>query len=48
MLALRTLVLSLCYLRLAFTAVAAARVNVNPDVFLLFTGLAHLFDILSR
>eukprot|EP00903_Cladosiphon_okamuranus_P006717 g6555.t1 len=47
-LALRTLVLSLYYLRLVFTGVAAARVTVNPDVFLLFTGLAHLVDLLSR
>ncbi|CAM9467935.1 unnamed protein product [Ectocarpus sp. 6 AP-2014] len=47
-LALRTLVLSLCYLRLVCTGLAAARVTVHPDVFLLFTALAHVFDILSR
>ncbi|CAM9952253.1 unnamed protein product [Pylaiella littoralis] len=47
-LALRTLVLTLCYLRLASLGFAAARVNVNPDVFLLFAALAHVLDVLSR
>lgn len=48
MLALRTLVLTLCYLRLGFIAMAAFRVTVNPDVFLLFMGLAHVADVFSR
>ncbi|CAM9752575.1 unnamed protein product, partial [Hapterophycus canaliculatus] len=47
-LALRTLVLIICYLRLACIGIAAARVTANPDVFLLFTAFAHFFDFLSR
>lgn len=48
MLALRNLVLTLCYLRLVCLAVAASRVTINPDLFLLFTGLAHGLDLLGR
>lgn len=47
-LALRKLVLTLCYFRLACIGVAASRVAVNPDIFLVFTALAHALDILCR
>lgn len=47
-LALRQLVLMLCYFRLGCILLAASRVTVYPDVFLFFTLLAHTLDILCR
>lgn len=47
-LALRKVVLTLCYLRLACISAAASRVTVHPDVFMLFTALAHALDVLCR
>lgn len=47
-LALRTLVLTLCYLRLACIAVAASRSTVNPDMTLLAIALGHALDIICR
>ncbi|CAM9970662.1 unnamed protein product [Scytosiphon promiscuus] len=46
--ALRNLVLMFCYFRLACIGAAAFWVSANPDVFILFTALAHVLDILSR
>lgn len=48
MLALRTLALTLCYIRLVLIAVAACRVTVNPDTFLLVAVGAHGVDVLCR
>lgn len=47
-LALRTFVLTVCYLRLVCIGLSASYVTLHRDVFLLFAVLAHALDILGR